>query len=149
MNFRKLLDWVKTLFTKDQSAASSPKQSSKIEPKFQGVTTAQIIEIKKHPNADRLQLATVETGNGQFIVVCGGPNIAVGQIVPFAKEGAKLFDFQTGNFETIKKTKIRGIESPGMLCSQKELGLGADYDGIMILPANTPIGQPLEDIIAK
>jgi len=115
------------------------------KPTFAGVVTAKIIAIQKHPNADKLRLATAETGQGKQTVVCGAPNIEVGQIVPLAKEGAILH--QDGDQFKINKANIRGVESRGMLCSQKELGIGDDHTGIMILPAETPLGRPLENIL--
>src|SRR3989338_3458878 len=119
-----------------------------VKPSFKKIISAKILEITKHPNADKLQLATLDTGKKKITVVCGAPNIAVGQVVPLALEGAKvLASHQAGKSMIIKKTDIRGIKSSGMLCSQKELGLGEDRGGIMILPAKTPLGQPLEEIL--
>ncbi|MEW6041774.1 MAG: phenylalanine--tRNA ligase subunit beta, partial [Elusimicrobiota bacterium] len=104
-------------------------------PCFDGVTTGQILKIEKHPNADRLSLCEVNTGSKLFKVVCGAKNIAVGQIVPFASVGAVL---TTG---VLKKAKIRGIESEGMICSAQELGLEEDSGlNILVLPEDTPVG---------
>ena len=131
----------------------SVERIHEVKPIFSGVITARILEIAKHPNADKLRLPTVDTGNpstsfraGEKLqIVCGAPNIEVGQIVPLAHEGAVL-GIGTENF-TIKKTNIRGVDSNGMLCSPKELGLGDDHSGIMILPPETPIGKKLEEVI--
>ncbi|MFA6322376.1 MAG: phenylalanine--tRNA ligase subunit beta [Candidatus Buchananbacteria bacterium] len=111
--------------------------------KFSGVITAKIIAIDSHPNADKLRLPTVDTGKEKLQIVCGAPNIEVGQIVPLALAGAVLGEGEAA-FE-IKKTNIRGVDSNGMLCSPKELGLGDDHSGILILPDNTPLGKKLED----
>jgi phenylalanyl-tRNA synthetase beta chain len=108
------------------------------------VVTAKIISVDKHPNADKLSLCKVSDSNNIFSIVCGAPNVAEGAVVALAKIGAVL----PGNFE-IKKSKIRGIESEGMLCSQKELGLCEQSDGIMILDAQIKIGLPLEEIFKK
>ncbi|MEI8143661.1 MAG: phenylalanine--tRNA ligase subunit beta [Candidatus Berkelbacteria bacterium] len=105
------------------------------------VVVAEILKIDRHPNADRLQIATVTDGSDEFIVVCGAPNIAVGQKVPFAKIGAKLPDFE------IKKAEIRGVESFGMLCAADELGLGTDHSGIIILEKECELGQPYSHYI--
>ncbi|MDR2437029.1 MAG: phenylalanine--tRNA ligase subunit beta [Endomicrobium sp.] len=105
------------------------------------VVTAKILDIQKHSKADKLFLCKVSDGVNDYSIVCGAKNIATGQIVPLAKIGAIL----PGNFE-IKKSKIRGIESEGMLCSEKELGL-KESDGIFILDAKTKIGLPLGNIL--
>ncbi|HET9870761.1 MAG TPA: phenylalanine--tRNA ligase subunit beta [bacterium] len=101
-----------------------------------GVVVAELLSVEKHPQADRLSLTQVTTGAETFRVVCGAKNIAPGQKVPLAKLGAVL----PGDFK-IKPAKIRGEESQGMLCSAKELGLAADAEGILILPADAPLGQ--------
>jgi phenylalanyl-tRNA synthetase beta chain len=110
-----------------------------------GVVTAKILEIWQHPEADRIRMTRVTTGDGEPLqVVCGAPNIEVGMIVPLATIGAVL----PGDF-TIKKSKIRGQESFGMLCSAKELALAEESDGILVLPADTPLGQPLGQALGK
>jgi phenylalanyl-tRNA synthetase beta chain len=104
-------------------------------PAFEGVVTAEVLETRPHPNADRLRLCDVSDGKTQYKVVCGAPNVAKGQKVPFAKIGARL----PGGL-TLKPAKIRGEESQGMICSGKELGLTAESNGIHVLPADTPLG---------
>ncbi len=99
------------------------------------VVVAELLSVEKHPQADRLSLTKVSNGKETFQVVCGAKNIAPGQKVPLAKVGAVL----PGNFE-IKAAKIRGIESFGMLCSAKELGLAEDAEGIFILSPDAPVG---------
>lgn len=101
------------------------------------IIVSKILEISPHPNADKLRLVKVDSGKGVLDVVCGAPNIEVGQIVPLATVGAVLGDF------TIKEAVIRGEKSVGMLCSEKELGLGEDHSGIKILNAEYKIGEPL------
>lgn len=105
------------------------------------VIVAQILKIEKHPNADKLQLATMTDGEGEMTVVCGAPNIKVGQKVPLAKLGAKLGDFE------IKKASIRGVESEGMLCAEDELGLGNDHSGIIILSQVYELGKPYREYL--
>ncbi|MCF7907030.1 phenylalanine--tRNA ligase subunit beta [Patescibacteria group bacterium] len=102
------------------------------------VIVGQILEIKKHPQADKLNLVKVDLGNKTTTVVCGASNIKEGQRVPLAQEGTEL-----PSGDIIKKVKIRGIESRGMLCSARELGLGSDHQGIFILPSDAPLGQIL------
>src|SRR5579859_2606768 len=100
------------------------------------VVVAELLSVEKHPQADRLSLTKVTDGKETYQVVCGAKNIAPGQRVPLAKVGAIL----PGDFE-IKAAKIRGIESFGMLCSAKELGLAEDAEGIFILPPSAPVGE--------
>lgn len=96
--------------------------------RFKNVVIGKILEIKKHPNADRLQLAKVDIGKEVLDIVCGAPNIAVGQYVPVATVGTIL-----PNGLEIKEAEVRGEKSRGMLCAADELGLGDDHSGIMIL----------------
>ncbi len=106
--------------------------------RFQRVVVGEILAIKPHPAADRLQLAEVQVAGGEKLeIVCGAPNIAVGQKVPVALAGATL-----PNGLKIEKTKIRGVVSQGMLCAEDELGLGDDHSGILILDANAKVGEP-------
>ena len=113
----------------------------------------QILDVKPHPNADRLTLAIVDYGHGEPIqVVTGAPNIKVGdrgQKVAFALEGARLFDGHKDAWElmTLKKSKIRGIESGCMVCSEKELALSEDHEGIILLPDDAPVGAALADYL--
>ena len=110
------------------------------------VVVGQIIKIDAHPNADRLNLPTVDIGrNETHTVVCGAPNLNVGQKIAFAKAGAHLMNTHTGRIEELKPTKIRGVLSSGMICSKLELGLGEDHTGILVLESKTPIGTPLVD----
>jgi len=104
-----------------------------------GVVVAEIIAAEKHPEADRLQVCRVDAGQGEPLqIVCGAPNARVGIKVPLATVGASL----PGGI-AIKAAKLRGVESFGMLCSAKELGVDADASGLLELPADAPVGQPL------
>ena len=102
-----------------------------------------VLKVEPHPNADRLTLCTVDIGGEQLQVVCGAPNVAQGQKVPFAKEGAHLFNAHSNKHETLKPSKIRGVVSQGMICSELELGLGQDHTGIIVLADEAPVGVPL------
>lgn len=122
------------------------------KPKFTNIITAKITALSPHPDADKLQLATVDTGNGTKTVVCGAKNIAVGQVIPYASVGSVVFSRKTGEEFTLTPAVIRGVESQGMLCSQDELGLEGlqDEDGILILSRlydNIALGQKLEDLL--
>jgi len=101
------------------------------------VLVARVLEVKQHPNADRLSLCQVDAGNGVVEVVCGAPNVAAGKTYPFAPVGATL----PGGLK-LERRKIRGVESNGMLCSAKELGLGVDQAGILELTTEAPPGTP-------
>ena len=107
-----------------------------------GVRAARILDVLAHPNADKLQLADVDFGDGQTRVVCGAPNIAPGMVVPFAPSGATL----PGGF-TLERRKIRGEVSDGMLCSAKELGLGDDHSGILVLDDATELGSDVRAVL--
>ncbi len=109
---------------------------------FEKVIVAEIESIQKHPNADRLSLVKVKTGKESLSIVCGATNIREGQKVPLALLGAKL-----PNGMEIKRSKIRGITSEGMLCSEIELGLGEDASGIMILSSSLLVGSDLGEAL--
>jgi phenylalanyl-tRNA synthetase beta chain len=112
---------------------------------WNNVTVGQVLEIAPHPNADRLRLATVDFGAEPATVVCGAPNLEVGQRIAFAQIGAKLADGHTGEPMELTAAKIRGIVSAGMVCSSRELGLSDEHEGILVLPEDAPIGMPLAD----
>ncbi len=110
---------------------------------LQGVVVGHVITCEKHPDADKLKITTVDIGDGKtpLQIVCGASNVAVGQKVPVATIGTKLYDKEGNAFE-IKKGKIRGQESHGMICAEDELGLGESHDGILILDASLIPGTP-------
>ncbi|MEZ4788361.1 MAG: phenylalanine--tRNA ligase subunit beta, partial [Flavobacterium haoranii] len=114
---------------------------------LQGVVVGHVLTCVQHPNADRLRITTVDLGDGNAPVqiVCGAPNVAAGQKVPVATIGTKLYDKEGNAFE-IKKGKIRGEESNGMICAEDELGLGESHDGILILDENLKPGTPAAKI---
>lgn len=109
---------------------------------LEGVVVGHVLTCEKHPDADRLNITTVDLGDGTPVqIVCGATNVAAGQKVPVATIGTKLFDKDGNEFE-IKKGKIRGQESHGMICAEDELGLGTSHDGIMVLDSNLKPGTP-------
>ena len=113
-------------------------------PAFTGVVIAEVKQVEKHPDADRLNITQVDAGTGELIqIVCGAPNVKVGIRVPCALPGAVL----PGDFK-IKPTKMRGQVSNGMLCSGKELGIPDDVDGLMVLPEDAPVGADIRDYLA-
>ncbi len=110
---------------------------------FNTIVTAKLITVEPHPDADKLTLCFADTGSEKIQVVCGAPNHKAGDIVAFATVGTKFSD----EF-IIKKTKIRGVESSGMLCSLRELGLSDDHSGIHIFQENTELGKPLSEVFS-
>ena len=110
---------------------------------WDNVVIGEVIAVNPHPNADRLKVATVDLGTQQVTVVCGAPNIGLGQRVPFAQVGARLVDAHTGEAIALKPAKIRGVVSEGMVCSEEELGISDSQEGILVLPPEAPIGEPL------
>jgi phenylalanyl-tRNA synthetase beta chain len=110
---------------------------------LEGIIVGQVITCQKHPDADKLKVTTVDLGDGKPVqIVCGAPNVAEGQKVAVATIGAVLYD-KEGNSFAIKKGKIRGQESFGMLCAEDELGLGDSHDGIMVLDEAAEVGKPV------
>ncbi len=107
------------------------------------IVAGKIERIERHPHADRLSLCVVSDGHEERFVVCGATNIARGDTVPFALPGAKL-----PGGEEIKKAKIRGVVSEGMLCSEREIGISDNHDGIMILPDSIETGTPIGDALS-
>ncbi|UVD79761.1 phenylalanine--tRNA ligase subunit beta [Myroides albus] len=113
---------------------------------LKGVVVGHVLSCTKHPNADKLNVTKVDLGAGEPVqIVCGAPNVAAGQKVAVATIGTELFDAE-GNAFQIKKGKIRGEESFGMICSAVELGVGTDGDGIMVLDQNLTPGTPAAEV---
>jgi phenylalanyl-tRNA synthetase beta chain len=123
------------------------KSTNVIGADWEGISVGQILEVVQHPNADRLHLVTLDLGTRTETVVCGAPNVAVGAKIAYAPVGAKLIDGHTGKTEILKPAKIRGVASNGMCCSEKELGISENHEGIIILPADVAIGTPLIELL--
>ena len=110
---------------------------------FVGVAVAHVLVVDRHPDADKLKLCQVDAGQGEILqIVCGAPNVAVGMKVPCALVGAELPGLK------IKAAKVRGVESFGMLCSARELGLSEDHSGILALPDDAPVGEDIRTYLA-
>ncbi|TWE05760.1 phenylalanyl-tRNA synthetase beta subunit [Pseudomonas sp. AG1028] len=107
---------------------------------FSGVIVGEVLSTEQHPDADKLRVCQVSNGSETFQVVCGAPNVRPGLKIPFATIGAEL----PGDFK-IKKAKLRGVESNGMLCSASELQISEDNDGLLELPADAPVGQDIRE----
>ena len=121
----------------------SLEQTEAVPGGLAGVVVAEVLECEAHPDSDHLHITKVNDGGPEpLTVVCGAPNVAAGQKVLFAQIGAVL----PGDFK-IKKSKIRGVESFGMICAEDELGIGTSHDGIMVLPADAPVGTPAKEYL--
>ncbi len=108
---------------------------------LRGLVIGEVVTCEKHPNSDHLSKTTVNVGSGELLpIVCGAPNVAAGQKVVVATVGTTLYSGE-GEF-VIKRAKIRGEESQGMICAEDEIGLGTSHDGIMVLPADALVGTP-------
>ena len=108
---------------------------------LKGLYVGKVLTCEMHPNSDHLHITTVDLGKGEpQQIVCGAPNVAAGQMVIVADLGCVLYD---GDKEfVIKKSKLRGVESNGMICAEDEIGVGTSHDGIIVLPEDAPVGQP-------
>jgi phenylalanyl-tRNA synthetase beta chain len=114
-----------------------------VAPPFLGVVVARVLQVAPHPNADKLQVCRVDVGDGEPVqIVCGAPNVAPELRVPCALPGAKL-----PGAVSIGKATMRGVESMGMLCSARELGLSDDQGGLLVLPADAPVGEPVRHVL--
>ena len=117
-----------------------------VAPPFTGVVVAHVLEVAKHPDADRLNVCKVDAGTGEVLqIVCGAPNVRPGIKVPCATIGAELPPGPDGKVFVIKKGKLRGVESHGMLCSAKELGVSEESNGLHILADDAPLGQNIRE----
>jgi phenylalanyl-tRNA synthetase beta chain len=112
---------------------------------WENVFVGQVTNVSPHPNADRLRLATVSLGSEEHTVVCGAPNVAAGQKIAFATLGADILDGHSGKPTKLKAAKIRGVESAGMVCSERELGLSEEHQGILVLAEDAPVGTLFAD----
>lgn len=151
-------NWLKTLININQSAeevaelltssgleVEGIEEFESIKGGLQGIVIGEVIEKEKHPDADKLSLTKVSVGGPELLsIVCGAPNVAAGQKVLVATIGAKLYPTTGAPFE-IKKSKIRGAVSEGMICAEDEIGLGTSHDGILILPNEAKVGMPASE----
>lgn len=142
LDFRQSPDELAQLLTDAGLEVEHLENWQSIQGGLDGVVIGKVLTCEKHPNADRLHVTTVDTGDGQVRqIVCGAPNVAAGQTVIVALPGAKLYPSQGEPFE-IKKSKIRGEVSEGMICAEDEIGCGESHAGIMVLDNALPAGLP-------
>ncbi len=131
----------------------SPQSSTIKTQTFPNIIVAKVTKVEKHPNADRLKVVELTDGTKTYTpIVCGSPNLDVGQIVALALPGATIPHDQhdpEGKSFTLSKATIRGVESQGMICSAMELGVGSDGSGNMILPASAKLGSTFSSDLIK
>ena len=152
LSYNWLKDYLETDLTPAQVAEAmtsigievdSLEEQEEIPGGLAGVVVAKVLECEAHPDSDHLHVTKVDAGTGEALqVVCGAPNVAAGQKVLFAQIGTVL----PGDFK-IKKSKIRGVESLGMICAEDELGIGSSHDGIMVLPDDAVVGTPAKEYL--
>ncbi|MRS99307.1 phenylalanine--tRNA ligase subunit beta [Ralstonia pickettii] len=119
-----------------------------VAPPFSQIVVGHVVEVNKHPDADRLNVCKVDAGTGELLqIVCGAPNVSAGIKVPCALVGAELPPGEDGKPFKIKIGKLRGVESYGMLCSARELKLSEDHGGLLILPEDTPVGEDIRKVL--
>ncbi|YCH23568.1 phenylalanine--tRNA ligase subunit beta [Pseudomonas sp. D1-3] len=141
-----LRSWVSPQATRDELVARLSMAGLEVDSvspvagAFSGVVIGEVLSTEQHPDADKLRVCQVSNGSETFQVVCGAPNVRPGLKIPFAMIGAEL----PGDFK-IKKAKLRGVESNGMLCSASELQISEDNDGLLELPADAPVGQDIRE----
>ena len=150
ISYNWLKDYIKPVPSPEETAeiltsigleVESVEEFESVKGGLKGVVVGEVITCMKHPNADKLSITTVNTGNGNPVqIVCGAPNVAAGQKVPVALSGTTLF--KGSESFTLSKTKIRGEVSEGMICAEDELGLGTNHDGIMVLDPSAIPGTP-------
>ena len=149
--------WLRDLVAVDWSAAEIARRMTMAGLEAEAITVigetwdnvyvGYVDKVEQHPNADRLKLVTVSAGEHHLTVVTGAPNIAERQKVPLALVGARLVDGHSEEYRmaTLKASTIRGIRSEGMICSEKELSISDEHEGIMVLPEDAPVGLPLRE----
>jgi len=153
ISYNWLSDYIKIPYTAEELADKLTKCGIEVEGIEKkgivpdGIIVAEILERKQHPNADKLSVCTVDTGKEKLQIVCGAPNCDAGHKVPLATIGTVFNDPETGKAFNIGKCKLRGVESFGMICSERELGLSDSHGGIMVLPKDAPLGIPLKEFL--
>ncbi len=145
LKIEKPIDQISTLLTDLGLEVEGIEKIESIKGGLKGIVVGKVLSCKQHPNADRLKVTTVDIGQDKPVqIVCGAPNVTKGQTVPVATIGSVLYNGDASF--TIKKSKLRGETSNGMICAEDELGLGSSHDGIMVLENTLEIGKPLSKV---
>ena len=150
ISYNWLKEYVDFDLTPDEVAAAltsigletgSVEEVQTIKGGLEGLVIGEVLTCEAHPNSDHMHVTTVNLGQGEPVqIVCGAPNVAAGQKVVVATLGTKLYDGE--ECFTIKKSKLRGVESVGMICAEDEIGIGHDHAGIIVLPSDARVGMP-------
>ncbi len=136
---------ISSILTSIGLEVESMERFESIKGGLDGLVVGEVIEANQHPGADKLKLTKVDVGNGEILqIVCGAPNVAAGQKVIVAKEGTTIHPLK-GDPITMKKAKIRGEESFGMICAEDEVGIGESHAGIVVLPGNLVTGSAVSE----
>ena len=144
VNFDLSADELGAALTSIGLEVGSVEEIQSVKGGLQGLVVGRVITCEAHPNSDHMHVCTVDLGSGEpQQIVCGAPNVAAGQKVIVATLGTKLYDGD--DCITIKKSKLRGVESYGMICAEDEIGVGTSHDGIIVLPDDTPVGMSAAD----
>ena len=153
ISYNWLKEYVNFDLTPDETAAAltsigletgGVEEVQTIKGGLEGLVIGEVLTCVEHPNSDHLHITTVNLGDGEPVqIVCGAPNVAAGQKVVVSTLGTKLYDGD--ECFTIKKSKIRGVESTGMICAEDEIGIGTDHAGIIVLPENAVPGTLAKD----
>ena len=153
ISYKWLKEYVDFNMTADEVAAAltsiglevdGVKEVQSIKGGLEGIVIGEVLTCEAHPNSDHMHVTTVNLGSGEPVqIVCGAPNVAAGQKVVVATLGTKLYDGD--ECFTIKKSKLRGIESCGMICAEDEIGIGTDHSGIIVLPEDAVPGTPASE----
>ena len=145
VNFDMTPDEVAAALTSIGLETGGVEEVQSVKGGLEGLVIAQVLTCEPHPNSDHMHVTTVDLGNGEAPVqiVCGAPNVAAGQKVVVATLGTKLYDGD--ECFTIKKSKLRGVESVGMICAEDEIGIGTDHAGIIVLPETAVVGTPAKE----
>jgi phenylalanyl-tRNA synthetase beta chain len=148
-----LREWVDSEFSTEELVARLTMAGLEVDGtaavarEFTGIAVAEVKDVEQHPNADKLKVCAVFDGENDYQVVCGAPNVCAGMKAPFASVGAVIHNDGEKPFK-IKKAKLRGVESNGMLCSAEELGLEESSDGLLALPADAPVGEDVRTYLS-
>ena len=144
VNFDLTPDEVSAALTSIGLEVGSVEEVQTIKGGLEGIVIGEVLTCEEHPNSDHMHVTTVNLGEGEPVqIVCGAPNVAAGQKVVVATLGTKLYDGD--ECFTIKRSKLRGVESNGMICAEDEIGIGTSHDGIIVLPSDAVPGTPAKD----